>query len=416
MQLAPTTASPALAPTPAPAPATSGFSTATLLPHEMQVARIGKGTVRSEVDRSIRVLLQGDGPPSQRTIVADSKAAADLIASPSGETFTKAVKSFLSVADAHVGKENLKSVTFLPDEHASKAVSVLNWAGNVTDAGLNIDDMLKPSDKLVAQIHQQIPTMSPDAIRAKLRKEQASGGIKQLTDGEARQVSFAGAWNTNGHIVMMPDVSRNMLATIGLYNTQPGDQLAQRRPQDRTASARWSWHAALHEAQHSITPMGSRGPEWTSVMEEAVPEVLVPSSIRPTLHRAGADPSLAAHITDGSTPAVIDWAAWSRDHLPKPAASEAATAQGRYTDGPALVRDLLRMAKIDRRTTEGKATTTELLQGRSAQFVPRRIADAIVTANGLPSSAAPKLADLIRQASIGKRTLADIRDFVTPKE
>jgi hypothetical protein len=417
MQLSPTSRPASAPPTPAApaAPAADAFSTATLLPHELQVARIGKGTVRSEVDRSIRVLLDGDGPASQRRIVPDSSAAAELMASPAGERFEKGVRAFLSVADPHVGKENLKSVTFLPDEHASKAVSVLNWAGTASRGGLDIDRALQPTEHSVAKLRKALPDYSREQIRTELRTMQAREAVKQLTDGEAEHVSFAGAWNSDGNIVMMPDVSRDMLATMGLYREQPGDGLAQLPRSVRDEQARWSWHAALHEAQHSVTPMRTRGPEWTSVIEEAVPEVLVPQSIQSTLRAAGADPDLAARPVRDTKQEAVDWAAWNRDHLPRPAASEVATAKGRYTDGPELVRRLLRLADVDRRTTEGKERALDILQGRAAKFVPRRIADAIASARGLPGSAAPKLAELIREAAVGERSIGDITDFVDGK-
>ncbi len=409
MQLSPTSATP---PAPVSVPTPAEFSSRQVLPHEFQVARIGKGSVRSEVDRSIRVLLAGDGPPSTREIVADSKAAAELMASKDGPTFTKAISSFLSVADPHVGNENLKSITLLPDEHASKGVSVLNWADSAAREGVDVDAILDPTPEDVDRIHAKLPDYTKDQIHAELRRLQASEGVKLLTDGEAEQVSFAGAWNSNGHIVMMPDVSRDMLSTIGLYRQQPGDQLTQLPVKYRDDQARWSWHAALHEAHHSVSPMKLRGPEWTSVMEEAIPELLTPQAIEPTLRKAGADPDLAARPARDTRHEAVDWKAWNRDHLPRPSASEAATAEGRYTDGPQLLRELLQMAKIDRRTREGKAAALDLLQTRSAKFVPRRVADAIVDANDLPADRAPKLADLIRQASIGAKSLGDIRDFV----
>ena len=75
--------------------------------------------------------------------------------------------------------------------------------------------------------------------------------------------------------------------------------------------------------------------------------------------------------------------AWNRKHLPKPPADQMETAQGRYTDGPTLLRELLQMAGIDRRTTEGKAQALDILQERSASFVPRRVADAIAKEHDL---------------------------------
>ncbi|MCW2927294.1 MAG: hypothetical protein JWM86_1262 [Thermoleophilia bacterium] len=414
MQLARVTvASPLSATAGLPAIPKGGTSAAAALPPEMLGARIGKGTVRSEIDRAIRVRIEGTGPVSTRDIIADSKAASALMASPNGDKFVTAVRSFLTVGDAHQGKENLKTVTFLPDEHASKGISVLNWADSLArDGKMTASDVIEPSKAHLDDVQKKFPQFTREQVRGELRGLTAVEGVKQLTAGEAGNISFAGAWNSDGHIVMMPDVSREMLATLGLYRIQPGDGLTKAPVERRDERARWTWHAAIHEAHHSITPMGKRGPEWTSVMEEAVPEVLTPSGIQPTMQAAGADPRLAARPARDTKGEAVDWPAWSRDHLPKPPAEQEATAKGRYTDGPELVRDLLRMAGIDRRTTEGKATALELLQGQTASRVPRRIADAIVAAKGLDAAAAPDLAQLIRKASIGKATLAEIERLV----
>lgn len=410
MQLSPLVAAP---PTAAAAPAgPPPTSVRELLPKELQVARIGKGTVASEVDRSIRLRFEGTGPIDGRTVVADSAAAAKLYAEGHGETLERAVRSFASIVDAHKGKENLKTVTFLPDEHASKGVSVLNWADHATRAGHSVDEMLEPTPEQLDEAAKQLPDIPREQLRAELRRAAASEGAKMLTEGEASSVAFAAAWNGGGHVVMMPDVSRDFLSTIGLYRIQPGDQTQLRPTATRERAGKWAWDTALHEVHHSISPMGARGPEWTSVMEEAVPEVLSPGDIRGAVAKAKADFSLVARPARDTKDEAVDWPAWNRRHLPKPPASEVETAKGRYTDGPELLRELLRMAGIDRRTTEGRATALELLQGEAAARVPRRVADAIVAATGIPAEQAPKLADLIREASIGKKTLGDIRSFV----
>jgi hypothetical protein len=390
-------------------PTTSARAT---LPHELQVARIGKGTVRSEVDRSIRVLLAGDGPPSTREIVADSKAAVDLVSSKDGPTFVRAIRSFLEVADPHVGKENLKSITLLPDEHASKGVAVLHWAERMAGDGTSADVAIEPEQAQLDAAHAAFPQFSRDQVRGELRRLAAAEGAKLIAAPEAEDVSFSGAWNSDGHIVMMPDVSRDMLASVGLYRTQPGDQLTKTPVEHRADQARWSWHAALHEAHHSITPPGDRGEEWSSVLEEAVAEVLTPASIAKTLRAAGADPALAARPARDTKREAVDWKAWNRDHLPQPAAAEVATAEGRYTDGPALVRDLLRMAHIDRRTTTGKAAALEILQGDHVNEVPGRLADAIVAAKGLPASTTGQLEQLIQQAAVGEGSTSTIKQFL----
>lgn len=412
MQLSPlvVTAPPAAAAAPAgPPPPTSARE---LLPKELQVARIGRGTVASEVDRSIRLRFEGTGAIADRTVVPDSATAAKLYAEGHGETLERAVRSFASIVDAHQGREDLKTVTFLPDEHASKGVSVLNWADRVTREGHSVDEMLEPTAAQLDEAAKQLPDVPRERLRAELRRAAAAEGAKLLTQGEASNVAFAAAWNGAGHVVMMPDVSRDFLSTIGLYRIQPGDQTQLRPVATREKAAKWAWDTALHEVHHSITPMGPRGPEWTSVMEEAVPEVLSPGDIRSAVAKAKADFSLTARPARDTKDEPVDWPAWNRSHLPKPPASQVETAKGRYTDGPELLRELLRMAGIDRRTTEGRATALDLLQGETAARVPRRVADAIVEAKGLPVESAPKLADLIRQASIGKKSLGDIEQFV----
>jgi hypothetical protein len=378
----------------------------------MQVARIGKGSVASEVDRSIRVLLEGDGPASTRAIVPDSKGAADLMASEHGPKFEQAIRAFVSVADAHQGKENLKSITVVPDEHSSKGVSVLNRIDSLARAGLDVDAMLDPTEYRVGKIRKEYPQYSRAQIRQELRRGAAAEGVKMLTQGEAQTIAFAGAWNGDGHIVMTPDVSREMLATLGLYRIQPGDSATKLPPVARDDRARWTWHAAIHESHHSITPMQGRGEEWESVMEESVPEVLTPSTIDPTMRKAGADAKLAARPARDTRHEAVDWPAWNRDHLPRPAKQDMDTAEGRYTDGPELVRQLLRLAGIDRRTTEGKASALEILQGDVAKMVPTRIAGAIAAKHGLDAAKTDQLVDLIRKASIGDGSIHDVERLI----
>jgi hypothetical protein len=402
MQLSPTVAA-------APKPPTSA---ATLLPRELQAARIGRGTVGSEIDRSIRLRFEGTGPIAGRTVVPDSAAAVALFKTAHGATLERAIRSFASIVDAHQGNEDLKSVTLLPDEHASKGVSILNWADSATRQGHSIDQMLEPTKEDLDKAAAQMPGVPREQLRAELRKVFAAEGAKQLAAGEAENVAFAAAWNGNGHIVLMPDVSRDFLSTVGLYRIQPGDSTQLKPVEKRERAAKWAWDTALHETHHSISPMGPRGPEWTSVMEEAVPEVLSPGDIRGAVAKAGADFSLTARPARDTKDEAVDWPAWNRKHLPQPPKDQVATAKGRYTDGPALLRELLQLAGIDRRTTEGKATALELLQGKSASFVPRRVADAIVAEHSLGKDKAPELADLIRKAAIGKATLGEIRDFI----
>lgn len=406
--------SPAAAAAAAPPPSVQpSHSAARLLPPELLSTRVGTGTVRSEIDRSIRVLLEGKGRASERSIVPDSKAAAELIASEHGATFTEAVRSFLSVADAHEGKERLKSITFLPDEHASKGVTMLGWANHLAGRGASFDEVVEPDAAALAAAGEERPDVPQAELRAELRTATARAIVKQLTGDEASNVNFHAAWNWDGHIVLMPDVSRDLFSSLGLYRHQPGDEMTRVPRARRDLAARSSWHTAIHETHHSVTPLPLReNPEWTRVVEEAIPEILTPAALAPVMRRAGADLALARRPARDTRGEAVGWPAWNRDHLPAPPTELAEKAQGRYTDGPALFRDLVRLAGVDRRTTAGKAEALELLQGQDASRVPLRLADAIVAARGMDAAQAPKLADLIRAASIGEAGIRDIADLV----
>jgi hypothetical protein len=390
------------------------FSAQALLPREIQNARVGHGTVASEIDRSIRLRLDGDGPASQVELVPDSAAAAQLMANPEhAAKLTTAIRTFLAEADAYQGKENLNSVTLVPDEHASKGISMLNWATVERGGPMDVEQAIEPTRYAVDKLRKEHPEYSRQDLAGALRQVNADALTKELTGEEAANVKFAAAWNAEGNIVFMPDRSRDLLASIGLYRIQPGDEATKLPPAYRPYSAFDAWHAGLHEAHHSITPeLNEHSPEHTSVFEEAVPEVMsVPGTISKMIH-GGGNPMALARVARSEKGQAVDWAAWNRDHLPKPPESQMATAEGRYVDGPKLVLDLLKLAGIDRRTTEGKARTADLLQGERAARVPKRLAEAIVEAKGLAPAKADKLADLIRAACVGLQGLGDIKDFV----
>ncbi|MCZ4495790.1 MAG: hypothetical protein JWM25_373 [Thermoleophilia bacterium] len=362
-------------------------SVRTVLSPQLRERPIGNGTVQSEVDRTLRVRFEGTGPPSQRTLVADSAAAATLMDSPAGATFERGVRALLGSADVATGAENLRSLTLLPDEHASKAVVVLN-------------------DVLARSARGEAPGITSERIR-------------ELTQYEDDAVATSGARNLGGHMVLMPGVSRDMLGSLGLYRAQYDDE--SQATGDAAAAGRWSWHAALHEVQHSITPR-TKGDEVESsrVLEESIAEVLSPALVTPALRRAGADPARLLQPREEGEPAgAVDWQPWNRDHLfdampPAPAGSETLSTQ-RYVDGPQLLRGLTQLAGIDRRTTEGRRDAAELLQGVAANYVPERIARRLVREHGASTDQVGELTRLIRAATVGTASLADIRAALSPR-
>ncbi|MCW2956489.1 MAG: hypothetical protein JWO69_1358 [Thermoleophilia bacterium] len=369
----------------------------TLLPHAVRTTRVGLGTVQSEANRAIRVRIEGTGPASTRRLEPDTTAAAELFNSPAWPAFERGVRAVLATADAHDGDDNLRSFTLLPDEHASKAIVVLNDAAHRADRG--------------------------EAFAPGVDHAGARALVREMTKFDSGNLSVTGARNLGGHIVKMPHSSRDFLATLGLYRPQWEDE-SQALPDDvRAAQAgRHSWHTGVHEVQHSISPR-TKGDsvESTRVIEESIAEVLAPSLVSRAMRAGGADATGVMVPREEDEPAgAVNWKPWNRDHLFEDvtasnagsAAETAATTTRRYVDGPDLVRELTRMAGIDRRTTAGRQQAVDLLQGREASHVPRRIADAIVARHGGERTDARALADLIRGAATGARPLTDVRRAV----
>lgn len=351
------------------------------VPREVLATRVGRGTVASELDRALRVGFVGDGPVSSRRIVPETTAAAQLLASPGGAAFERGIRSFVGVADAYKGRENIRTVTLYPDEHSVKA-------GDVVD--------------LLSAMHADGVDTSPVSAHAR------EFVLDQAKDVPSH-VRFSAARNLDGHIAVMPDVAREYLTTLGLYRLQPGDGAVRAPVALRDDLARESWRTMVHETHHSVTPQPNSPLEHesTSVMEEAVPSVLERTQASAIAKRAGADMSLAQRPARDTKDEAVDWPAWNRKHLPAPPSDLADKAEGRYVDGPALVREALRLAGLDRRTREGRATAEELMQGAPAEDVPDRLAAAIVSRHGLDGSAgggdaATQLSNLIRRIAVGK--------------
>lgn len=364
-----------------------GFSAGGLLPPQVLAAAAGAGagTVRSEIDRAIRVVLAGDGPASTRAIVADSAAAAALLASPRGLALEQAIRGIVSVADAHAGHDNLHSLSLLPDEQAAGAVMVLNSASVAARAG-------EPA----------MQAASPEAARAL---------VDELTAPTATDLAFAGAWNGGGEIVLAPDTSRSLLASIGLYHDRfaafrdnPG--IPEFYAASRAAAARGAWETVVHEVHHSITPRPpGHAPEDVRVVEEASATLLARLQAEAVMQLGGA----GAPFVD---PAPVSWSAWSPSRLPPAPTAQQLAAAARYVDGPKLLGDLLALAGLDERTPAGRRSIEDLLQRDVSARVPQALAEAIVTERQLDAGAAPRLAELIRKATTNPAVTAEILHYV----
>lgn len=349
-----------------------------LIPDVALDARIGRGTVASEFDRTLSVRIEGDGPASQRRIVPQTTTAERVLASPAGPALERLVRRTMAVGDAAQGRENLRSLTLVPDHNALKAVEAL---GMITQS---------------ARIDGEPVTFSESSTP----KAERAGAAEFARDVAARSGADNTntlAWNGRGEIVVMPDVSRRLLASLGAYRLRDGDRILTAPPEVRDAVLRDDWDTLLHEAHHSVTPSWDRESEAVGGWEEAIPTVLAMRDRSLAARQAGAD--IAGVVADpaaGRDDAALPWKGWNRSVFPAPSKEQSEHSAATYTDGPAVLRDLLGLAGIDRRTSEGRQRTIDLLQGAAAQYVPRRVADAIIEAKGVDPSLRERLVSRVR--------------------
>lgn len=351
-----------------------------LIPDAFLNARVGKGTIASEFNRTLSVRVEGDGPPSQRRIVAQTPTAAAALASPAGPAIERMIRRTMAVGDASAGHENLRSITLVPDEHAMKAVELLGLVEQDARASRRpprFSDTGRPADE------QREMTKLIDEIRRTSPQENAN----------------TLAWNSDGDITVMPDVSRRLLATINAYRLQPGDGVLERPAPVRDAILRDDWDTLLHEASHSVTPAGYPSTESTDAWEEAIPSVIARRDRTQASRDAGANiTKLAGAPHTGGDDARLGWKAWNRSRLPQPTKEQSDTADTVYGDGPQTLRDLLNLAGIDRRTTVGRQATIDLLQGRPAELVPHDVASALMSHLGIDSSLRGSLTKRVRES------------------
>jgi hypothetical protein len=364
-------------------------------------ARIGRGTVASEYDRAIRVRLEGAGAPSTRTIVPETTTAQRLLASPAGQGFEALIHRTAAEADAAHGADDLRSYTFVPDEHAAKAVTFL-------DA---VQDSARATGERVT---------FGNSHKGWTEKIGAQKTVDAITKNLPAEINFAAAWNDAGHIMIMPDEARTVLSTINAYRFKAGDKLltgtgAEAKREERL---RDSIDTMVHETHHSVSPFHAASEsENTAIIEEGVSsvfgkrdrsQVMRGIGANDTVHAVAADPTGGSKDLSG-----IDWAGWNRDHLPQPPAGEVATSHGRYVDGPKVLRDILHLAGVDLRTKAGEADTYQLLQGKPSQDVPRVLADALIARRGVDPSHREQLVDRIRRSVASPSGAKLVSNFLT---
>ncbi|MCW2949652.1 MAG: hypothetical protein JWN41_665 [Thermoleophilia bacterium] len=367
--------------------------------------RIGRGTVASEFDRAVRVRLEGSGPASTRTFVPETTTAQKLFASPAGPRFERLLRASLASIDAANGSDDLHHITLAPDEHSVKGVEFLSRV--VAEARTT------PGNVRFTSGHWSKADLPAAEARSAARMSRVLAHAMPREIGKSTL-----AWNGRGDVVLMPDASRDMLASVGAYRPQDGDPIAsnfglneadvapESRPYVQPAIARFRGDvlrqevgALVHEAHHSPTPLVTRGAETTRILEESVAQIFAVGDRARVQRAAGIDThALAADPTNAPDLAKLGWKPWNRSHLPKDPVSDAPMVQHRYVDGPQVVRDLLHLYDVDLRTKDGRAEAFRLLQTVPSDNLPRFLARELITRRGLDPSVEASLADRIRRS------------------
>lgn len=376
------------------------------LPREILTARVSpNGTVASELDRSIRVRFEGSGTPAERKIIAETSTAEKLLQSRHGDAFRQLIKAALQTLDAHKSGVRISSLTMLPDEHAARAVDVLHAVIFNTSQDFQYGPWIEPSHEAIASYTKLHPSVSAQKARSVLRQSTASQYVKETVAGTDSMVRFSSGLNAHGNVILMPSQSRVVLASIGAYRMQPGDQVTALPPDKRTWYASDAYRTIVHELQHTVTPAG---PSYVEVEHQRVLEEATATLLEGWLWqsvRAGAGADLqraAAPPRRGYVSGGVAWDAWNNGRLPDAPKDLEASRKARYVGGPVLLRKIFAHAGMDLRTTQDRKHATRVLQGGPLEDMPRRLAQAVVTGRGMGSrKATGELADAITRIADG---------------
>lgn len=332
--------------------------TKSVLPDNVLNGRIGNGTVAGGLNDSIVIRVRGEG--ANRQFVADSKLAAELLATPAGDRLIQQLKVASSSSDWLPEKTHLMGFVLPADNQAVAAASVLSD--------------LEPGGPPAASPKE--PTPRTPATLKKFLQEEWRGTY----DGS----KSAGAWNERGWITFMPDTARGMLVAAGAY--QP-DRLHKTEKSLRLGG-KWAPYVVMtptHEVQHSITSRKGRY-ETERWFEEGIANIFskTPIFARREAERTGINPHTYSAQLSHKPDLDLGWGPWARPKMNVDQRKETDKVQKqRYADSQPILRGLLRMAGAPLNTNAGVDKARQLLQSTELNRVPGNLANAIIERNGL---------------------------------
>ncbi len=340
-------------------------------------ASTGNESVGAGVSRSVRIMLEGDGAPSQRRFVAASQTAQRLLASSAGPKLERILRGYLASADAMAGATELRGITLAPDLDSVRASEVLHtWQRTL--------DRTEPDGHVRLRADDQA---SADAL--------VTGLADRIVGNDPR---IAGAWTQDGWITFLPKAAHVLLAAANANTIDLSDR-PDGKPGLLERTADWARDIGTHEVQHAVSPTDGRN--RVEVWEEATAEVLARGLSQRQAERTGLTAeSLRAELerADEFDPG---WTAYV-----EPPAKDADPERERrrrevYEWPHAAMVGLLALAGIDDvSSSDGWQHANELLQAPGEASAQQRVTDAIVTRNGIAPDDARRAGELVRGALV----------------
>lgn len=348
-----------------------------LLPDALLGARVGRSTLAGSLNDQVRFRVDRRGPVEEWQVQPDSPTAAALVQSQAGPELLRQLQTAVR-STGHLDEvSNLKGFILAEDEESVLAGRVLSWLDDPDDA----------DGRRLAQLAREG------------RTQEAGQLMRSWGRGLRENVARAGAWNSEGWITFMPDIARGMLVGAGAYEPHP---TRESRLLDAERMTSYLSGNGPHEVQHSVSdpsPTAYRGPaRW---IEEGTANVFsrTPALQAINARRSNLLPHVYAERLRADKAFDPGWKPWSRPVLPPSKQKDHDKDAARnYGDSQVVLRDLVRLAGADFRSTAGRERAFELLQRRSMRFTPGVLADAIIERHGLGASVRERLRQRIKVA------------------
>lgn len=311
--------------------------------------RVGHYKASTLLDKQIQIGLVGSGPPSTRTFVPQTTAAARLLSGPNGPKV-----------------ENLLRGTF--KQLDSRPNNVMDGiALSTSKEGYRLNTAMARLDS-VPKISTKLAEMGPKTRQKAVREVLTS--TKPITD---RSLASYSTWVNVG-----PALSAQLVMAAKDGRTA------------RSHDTAFAQYVVAHELEHAVTPASGKEMKTKSWLEEGTAELL---SLQ---QRASVARAKAAGLP--AYPSVIserrnEWLGGYKPHYD-------------------AVRGLLNLGGVSPSTKAGFAEATDILQSGTITRVPGKLARQIIEHNGLKEKHYEPLRTMIKESGGDADAIREIKRWV----